>query len=401
MTKTALLTKKYDKFFKNKNIHIIQDMKFSGQSSFFRSYSHHLLVDVPYSRTTYINLEKLKIEQLKIAPILRQYVQTKRKSICTQSLFLNNINLLIPAVNPMLLNGRIVSDTQSKKNIYDLNNFLLDIYSNLDFNMFIITTEKLTFSNEFYRKMNNRIDFTYFDTLLPSDYGISIDEFINQTKNEIPNSRLSNFKKYILSKYKNTKRIELFPKLIRYIALNTDKKLSIQSLTEALQKYDKDVIKYNVKALMKILDDNFIVNKCKYYDINNKIIHETYFKYYFSNLSKLFLFLGNKEISKYEIYKSLIFEKLLINNLDFYIGKYYRYTKINGVTVKIPHEVDFIFTYENKQYALNLESEYTNKYNDLSKLIGYNSIYIKISDDEIKKDKNGILNISLNKFLAK
>ena len=210
----------------------------------------------------------------------------------------------------------------------------MNLYGYLDYDIFLITTQKIKLNEEVTKRITTKIDYVYFDDFLPKDYNMTIDEFINNEKNNNKQYRVYDINNHILTKYKKVKRIELFPKLIKYIANHIDENTSIPILKKHLLKYDKKVIPLNIQTFIYILEDNFIVNRVNYIDMNTYQPQITYFKYYFSNLSKLFLF-NNQKINDYKIYKNLIYQKLLYSNIEVYTGKYIRYSKKDGLTIKI------------------------------------------------------------------
>lgn len=185
-------------------------------------------------------------------------------------------------------------------------------------------------------------------------------------------------------------------------SLTNPKKLSDTFTSKSMPVTDKTISSY-----LSYLEDAFLIQKSKRYDIKGKKYINTPLKYYFTDIGIRNSLLNFNQQELTHLTENVIYNELLVRGFSVDVGIVeYNYVDENGKNVKKQLEVDFIAAKGNNKYyiqsafsipdkeKMNQETNSLNKIDDNFKKI----IIVK---DSIKmwRNENGILIMDVNDFL--
>ena len=170
------------------------------------------------------------------------------------------------------------------------------------------------------------------------------------------------------------------------------KKTQISSLT--IQKY------------LDLLEDSFLIEKSKRYDVKGKKYIETPHKYYFTDLGLRNARLNFSQVEETHIMENIIYNELRGRGFNVDIGILELNYKENNISKRKQVEIDFIATRgSEKIYIQSAYSVASNEklYQETRGLVGIKDSFKKIvvvRDNIVpRKDENGILYIGVEEFL--
>ena len=160
---------------------------------------------------------------------------------------------------------------------------------------------------------------------------------------------------------------------------------------------DKTIFKY-----LGYLEDSFIIEKSKRYDIKGKKYIETPYKIYFSDLGIRNSFLNFRQIEESHLMENLIYNELKIRGYSVDVGV----VEIRGKDNKKQVEIDFVCNLGSKKYyiqsALSVSDD-DKKKQELRPLLNVDDFFKKIiiTKDGVSSYRNddGILFLNIYEFL--
>ena len=194
---------------------------------------------------------------------------------------------------------------------------------------------------------------------------------------------------------KNVRNVSLLDNLTRFVADNSGKVFSANSISKYLKGSAMAVSANTVGEYMDALCDTYMIDRVKRYDIKGKSVFEQQDKYYFEDLGlRNYLCRDKRSIDMEKILEGAIYLKLKRSGYDVYVGQ------LNG------KEIDFVARRGNEliyvQVALQVSSEdtYEREFGNL-KLIkdNYPKFVVTMDPNVDLIHDSGIVTCSARQFL--
>lgn len=193
------------------------------------------------------------------------------------------------------------------------------------------------------------------------------------------------------------RNVAFLDNLSRFVADNTGKMFSANSISKYMQHERENVNPPLVRSYMDFLCNAYILNKVRRYDIHGKQLLSTNEKYYFEDLGlRNSLTSGNRAIDIEKLIENVIYLHLLRLGYTVYVG-----TLRNG-------EIDFVANkgndtiYIQATYILSGESTIEREFGNLKEIKNNYPKYV-VSMDPFQAESNleGINHLHLRTFLKK
>jgi predicted AAA+ superfamily ATPase len=162
-----------------------------------------------------------------------------------------------------------------------------------------------------------------------------------------------------------------------------------------------------IKSYLDHLEDAFLFSQSKRYDVRGKSYFDFPHKYYCEDIGLRNARIGFRQQEMTHIMENILYNELVIRGYSVDVGVVVsREQNVNGNSVRVPREIDFIATSGNKKvyiqsaYSMRTEEKTETEIKPLS-LTGDSFQKIVVRKDIGKHwyDENGILHIGLIEFL--
>ena len=174
----------------------------------------------------------------------------------------------------------------------------------------------------------------------------------------------------------------------------------------------KSVKKINISPVtlfkyVKYLEEAFIINEAKRYDVKGKKYIDTPFKYYFEDIGLRNARLDFRQVEENHIMENIIYNELRLRGYKVDVGVISAKEKRNDTDyVKKQFEVDFVANQGNKRYyvqsayQLNSAEKTEQEKRSLKKIDDSFKKIIVIKDNiKLRRDENGFVTIGIWDFL--
>jgi hypothetical protein len=174
----------------------------------------------------------------------------------------------------------------------------------------------------------------------------------------------------------------------------------------------KSVKKINISPVtlskyVKYLEEAFIINEAKRYDVKGKKYIDTPFKYYFEDIGLRNARLDFRQIEENHIMENIIYNELRLRGYKVDVGVVSSKEKTQDADyVKKQFEVDFVANQGNKRYyvqsayQLNNDEKTEQEKRSLKKIEDSFKKIIVIKDNiKLRRDENGFVTIGIWDFL--
>ena len=161
-----------------------------------------------------------------------------------------------------------------------------------------------------------------------------------------------------------------------------------------------------IRQYIGYLEDAFLVDEAKRYDIKGKKYISTPSKYYFEDVGLRNARLNFRQIEETHLMENILYNELCIRGYKVDVGIVEKYGKENGVTTKKIYEIDFVVNRGSKRYyiqsALDISSE-DKEEREKRGLIeiddSFKRIIVVRDDIKARYNEQGIMIIGLWNFL--
>ena len=212
--------------------------------------------------------------------------------------------------------------------------------------------------------------------------------------------------------HKRIKREDVLSSIIDMLCLSIGSLTNPTNVANALNSKqqrsgDNTVSDNTVKSYMEHLEDTYLFEECRRYDVRGKDYFSFPSKYYCEDLGLRNVRIGFRQQEMTHIMENIIYNELRIRGCSVDVGVVYSTEKDSkGRSVKVPREIDFVATIGGKKvyiqsaYALETDSK-TEAENKPFSLTGDSFPKIIVRHDIRKRwyDDNGVLNIGIIDFL--
>ena len=196
---------------------------------------------------------------------------------------------------------------------------------------------------------------------------------------------------------KNVRNVSLLDNLARFVADNSGKVFSANSIAKYLKGGEMAVSANTVGEYMDALCDTYMIDRVKRYDIKGKSVFEQQDKYYFEDLGlRNYLCRGKRSLDMEKVLEGAVYLKLKRGGYDVYVGQ------LNG------KEIDFVARGGDEviyvQVALQVTGEetYEREFGNLKLIKDNYPKYVVTMDPNVGLiHDSGIVACSAREFLLK
>jgi len=228
---------------------------------------------------------------------------------------------------------------------------------------------------------------------LPFLYHIPLDD--ERTRTEYLGSIYDTIFVKDIVRRKNIRNVSLLDNLARFVAENSGKMFSANSITKYLKGNAISVSANTISEYMDALCDTYMIDRVKRYDIKGKSVFDQQDKYYFEDLGlRNYLCRGNRSLDIERVLEGAVYLKLKRSGYDVYVGQ------LNG------KEIDFVARRGEKviyvQVALQVTGEetYEREFGNLKLIKDNYPKYVVTMDPAVKLiHDSGIIATSARAFL--
>ncbi len=217
------------------------------------------------------------------------------------------------------------------------------------------------------------------------------EELIFQYLNSLYNTILL---KDVITRYV-IRNVPVFENITKYIFDNIGNIFSGRSISNYLKSQNINMGLDTLQNYLQYLENSFIINKVKRYDLKGKRILDIYEKYFLSDIGLKNAMYGYKESEIAGLLENIIFLKLKQSNYQIYIGKFDEY-EIDFVAEKNDQKV-----YIQVAYLLNNQSTIDREFFALKQIKDNYPKYVLSMDKHQTTNNDGIIRMNLIEFLLK
>ena len=204
------------------------------------------------------------------------------------------------------------------------------------------------------------------------------------------------FVKDVISRRK-VRNVTLMDNLARFVADNTGKIFSANSIAKYLKGKENSVSANTVAEYMEAWCESYMIDKVKRFDIKGKLVFEQQEKYYFEDIGiRNYLCKDKRNIDIEKILENVVYLKLKNNGFDVFVGQ------ING------KEIDFVarrgteIMYVQVSMSITDEATYQREFGNL-KLIrdNYPKYLVTLDPNAALVNDSGIITCTMRDFLLR
>ena len=170
--------------------------------------------------------------------------------------------------------------------------------------------------------------------------------------------------------------------------------ISIKKIADTMTSYGRNISVHTVESYLDSLVDSFIFNKVSRYDIKGKQYLQTGEKYYATDVTMRYVFLGRKNMDMGHILENIVYLELIRRGYKVYVGK------------NNEKEVDFVaenkdgFTYFQVAYTTRDEKTLVRELSALQSINNHYPKFILTMDLDPIIDYDGIKKINVLDWLT-
>ncbi len=200
--------------------------------------------------------------------------------------------------------------------------------------------------------------------------------------------------KDIIHRYK-IRNVEFFDRLIQFIASNTGNLITSKKISDYLKSQKVDISPRVVLTYLKYLQNAFLINKLKRFDIKSKKVFEVNDKYFFEEWGIRNAILGLSGFSVPDLLENIVFSHLKQLGFDVKVGVLRKY------------EVDFVANkgestiYIQVAYLIANDKIKDMEFGNLLKINDNFPKYVISLDSFTIASYKGIIHINLREFLKR
>lgn len=232
---------------------------------------------------------------------------------------------------------------------------------------------------------------------LQKDITKKIDYLNYQTQNVYLNDVIER------NKIKNKDVLET---LIEIISLNIGSLTNPKKLTNTFNSKNIPITDKSISKYLGYLENAFLIQKSKRYDIKGKKYINTPFKYYFTDTGIRNSLLNFRQIETNHIMENVIYNELLIRGYSVDVGIVEHRIEKEDKTERTHLEVDFVCNHGSKRYyiqsafAIPDEEKMKQETNSLTKIEdSFKKIVVVKDNINLWRNNDGILIIGIEEFL--
>lgn len=361
---------------------------------------------------------------------LSEYIVNKSKGKEKCYVIIDEIQNVVPIINPVFTGGKHVIAKYGDKNIITFANIILSLSKKKNIDLYVTGSNSKMLSTdvqtEFRDKATNiyvgPLSFEEFMNYTDLDEYRAINEYLtyggmplavlckgNDKKEYLKGLFETTYFKDIIDRYKFRKS-EALDELCTLLAtcvgeLINSEKLSNTYKTKTKNKIDSET----VTAYINAFKDSHIIKEVNRYDVKGKAIISSTKKYYFIDNGLRNARLDFMFEDEGQMLENVVYNELLYNGYSVNIGTYDKIEKNkNNQSVRKTYEIDFLASKGNRIYYIQVAADISNedtKNREIKPFISLNDqiqkiIVINKPINEVR-DKNGFTIIGISDFLLR
>lgn len=193
------------------------------------------------------------------------------------------------------------------------------------------------------------------------------------------------------------RNVTFLENLVRFMADNTGKIISANNISKYMRSQGEKITPTVIINYISYLAEAYIINKVSRYDIHGKRIFESNDKYYFEDFGMRNAIVGGSRVSDIEkVLENIVYQHLVRLGYTVYVGQL-QAGEIDFVCVG----TDGVRKYIQVAYVIADEATRQREFGNLQSIAdNYPKYVISMSPLLTKSDENGIIHLSLRKFLV-
>lgn len=150
---------------------------------------------------------------------------------------------------------------------------------------------------------------------------IALADFDEQQAYQIVNGIYHTIVSRDIVKRHSIKKQDLYDRVVRYIIDHVGETFSANTISNFLKSEKRNISVETVYNYLRWLEEAFVIEKCRRYDMQGKSILKTQEKYFLSDVSLKYALLGYNRTMLNGILENIIYLELKRRGYDVYIGK--------------------------------------------------------------------------------
>ncbi|MDC8913623.1 ATP-binding protein [Metamycoplasma hyosynoviae] len=411
---------------------VITGIRRCGKSYLLKEIYKNYLIENGVSERNIIIVELDDLRNIKYRnPIeLDKYIREKCDKSCVNYIFIDEIQLVDPIVNPIYTKGEYIIAKKDNNNIISFVEVVLGLSREKYIDLYVtgsnskmlssdiitefrdkainITLGPLSFEEFCNFKKNSSSD-TVFEYMQYSGMPLAVLKNANEKKEYLKNLFETTYFKDILE-HNNLTKTELLDSLCNIISEWTGNLFNSEKIVNTYKSITKEKIdKDTVKKYIDFFIDSFILKEASRYDIKGKREIGALRKYYFVDNGLRNARLNFTYEDEGQMLENLIYNELIYNGYTVNIGTFGKKEKNEaGKSISKIYEIDFIATKGPKKYYIQVSNDISNpeiKARELKPFLAHKDHIQKIlvinKTLEETTDNNGFTIIGVSDFLLK
>ena len=411
---------------------IITGVRRCGKSYLLKEiYRNYLLNNgVLDSQIIIIELDDIRNVKYRNPYELDKYIREKCSKNIMNYIFIDEIQLVTPIINPLYTNGKYVLANKNDKDVITFVEVVLglsrekniDIYATGSNSKMLssdvitqfrdkatnITLNPLSFE-EFSKYKNSTSIETIYEYMRFGGMPLAVLKPVDQKKEYLKSLFETTYFKDILE-HNNLKRSELLDSLCNIISEETGQLFNSTKIANIYKTVTKNNIdKETVEQYINYFIDSFIIKETTRFDIKRNEEIGALRKYYFVDNG-----LRNARINfafedEGQMLENMVYNELTYNGYSVNVGTFDKNEKDkNGKSIRKTYEIDFIAKKNSKKYYIQVCADLSSKEvknREIRPFKAINDSFQKIivlnKPIEESYDENGIVIIGISDFLLK
>lgn len=412
---------------------VITGVRRCGKSSMLKDLYYHYLLSIGVSRNNIICIELDSIENSKLHdPFeLNNYVLNKCNDDLMYYVFIDEIQLVNTIVNPIYTNGKHVFASKNDKDTIGFVEVVLGLSRKKNIDLYVTGSNSKMLSSDIITEFRDKATNIH---MLP----LSFEEFYEYKggyKSEVfeeylryggmPLAVLKNDeqekKDYLINLFKTTyykdiiehnnlNKSESLDELCSILSNECGNLINSEKIANTYKSKKKENIdKSTVNKYINYFVDAFILTPVERFDVKGKNRIGALRKYYFVDNGLRNAKLNFSSLDEGQMLENLVYNELVYNGYTVNVGVYDKVEKNkNNVSVKKLYEIDFLARRNNKEFYIQVCSDFSNEDIRNRELKPYISLNDQIQKVVVinkpiseTKDINGFTIIGIIDFILK
>ncbi len=415
----------------NNRVKIITGIRRCGKSYLLKEiFSNYLFNNgVDEKHYIYIPLDDIQFINLYNPIELNNYIKSLIKDNKTYYVVLDEIQNVFNIINPILTDGKIIKSKENNENTIGFVQVVIGLAKIPNVDLYITGSNSRFLSRDILTDFRDRGDEIHVLPLSFKEYfnARNIDkqsayaeyslyggmprtlfyESVDEKERYITNLYKLTYTKDVLERHDKSKDNEL-DTLTCILASSVGSLINSSKIANSFKSSGKKIItSQTIDSYLRELEDAYIINKVKRFDIRGRKYIGALYKYYFSDIGIRNSRLDFMHQDKGHIMENIIYNELIHRGYDVEVGVLETYSKNkDNKTIRINYETDFIAKKGSRIYYIQSAYDILNndKYEQECKSLklindSFKKIIVTRNDIPISHDINGITIMGIVDFL--